>query len=449
MSRSPHPTKTPAFAEVCRGCLRWGVLLVGVLVLVNAVVLEPFHIPTGSMAPALRGQHRVCACPRCGQEVVVGRAAADANGSGEARYYQKVFCQNCGHYPVPLAGTIESPGDKVLVNKCAYVMRAPARWEVIVFRLFGGYYIKRLLGLPGESITIHDGDLYVNGKLCRKTLDEARSMRILLFDQSCRPAAGQRWDFAPLPQPDGESLHIDGRLTPQTAAYRPILDGALKCEPIQDEYAYNGGVHDDVEAVHDFLIETEVEVTAGPGTLALRLCDGHDCVEVLLPVGDAHSAEVFSWPADRPEKIRKLAEIERLAPLQPGRRHQIEMALIDRRVSLVVDGLALVQLDLPEAKERGGVAHPFQAQADGVRATLHRFHLYRDVHYGQQGKNAVQGKSVRLGVDQYFLLGDNSPNSSDSRFWPDEGRVPGHALVGSVLLLHRAHAEGTTLRWLP
>jgi signal peptidase I len=81
--------------------------------------------------------------------------------------------------------------------------------------------------------------------------------------------------------------------------------------------------------------------------------------------------------------------------------------------------------------------------------TVNRFRLYRDVHYGQQGKNAVQGKSVRLGVDQFFLLGDNSPNSSDSRYWPDEGRVPGGSLVGSVLLLHRARADGATLRWLP
>jgi hypothetical protein len=67
-----------------------------------------------------------------------------------------------------------------------------------------------------------------------------------------------------------------------------------------------------------------------------------------------------------------------------------------------------------------------------VRATLHAFRLYRDVHYGQQGKQAVHGKMVRLGVDQYFFLGDNSPHSEDSRFWPDEGRVPWADLIGPV-----------------
>jgi type IV secretory pathway protease TraF len=79
---------------------------------------------------------------------------------------------------------------------------------------------------------------------------------------------------------------------------------------------------------------------------------------------------------------------------------------------------------------------------------LHGFRLYRDVHYGQQGKNAVRGNSVRLGVDQYFVLGDNSPNSSDSRYWPDEGRVPAQSLVGSVLLMHRSGVERAGLRWL-
>ena len=95
-------------------------------------------------------------------------------------------------------------------------------------------------GAPGETIQVHDGDLYVNGKLCRKTLEEAHSMRVLLFDQACPPADRRRWEFSPssppAPLPEGErgELRIDGRLTPQTATYRHILDGAAKCEPIRD-----------------------------------------------------------------------------------------------------------------------------------------------------------------------------------------------------------------------
>ena len=39
-----------------------------------------------------------------------------------------------------------------------------------------------------------------------------------------------------------------------------------------------------------------------------------------------------------------------------------------------------------------------------------------------------------LGSDQYFVLGDNSPRSEDSRFWPDDGAVGASAMVGGLLM---------------
>src|SRR5207302_1929097 len=122
-----------------------------------------FHIPTGSMAPTLLGHHRVCVCPRCGQEVVVGRHSSDAVGSGQARFYRKAFCPNCGYSPLPVTKSAEIRGDQITVDKTAYLLRQPTRWEIVVFRLLDALFIKRLLGLPGEEIRISDGDLYVNG----------------------------------------------------------------------------------------------------------------------------------------------------------------------------------------------------------------------------------------------------------------------------------------------
>jgi signal peptidase I len=198
-------------------------------------------------------------------------------------------------------------------------------------------------------------------------------------------------------------------------------------------------LHADSECVHDFLIASEIEVT-GHGMLTLRLCDGHDWVEVLLPVGESAVAEAFAWPMARPEQTRKLAETSKLFALLAGQRYKILFAFVDRRLSLAVDGKTWLQADMPEAKKRQGVDRPFQAQADGVQATLYRFQLFRDVHYGQQGNNAVRGKAVRLGANQYFMMGDNSPNSEDSRFWPDEGRVDAQSIVGSVLYVHGSRA---------
>jgi signal peptidase I len=252
--------------------LRYGVLAVCAVAVVYAVALEPYQIPTGSMAPALYGHHRVCACPRCGQQVIVGRAVDDPEGSTAARY-PKAFCPNCGLLPIPVQEGMEVQGNRILVNKTAFLVRAPRRWEVIVFRLLGTYYIKRLLGLPGDEILIRDGDVYVNGQLLRKSLEEARALRMRVFAQENVPEGRDgkcRWESTS--GPDGKRLGnnpwdvaVDGRTTPQTLTYGNYLFETDKYEPLRDEYAYNAGLHADSECVHDFMIETEVEVKAGRG----------------------------------------------------------------------------------------------------------------------------------------------------------------------------------------
>jgi signal peptidase I len=184
------------------------------------------------------------------------------------------------------------------------------------------------------------------------------------------------------------------------------------------------------------MIETEIDVPEGHGSLGLRLCDGHDWVEVLLPVGEPRLAEAFSWRKDGVETMTKLGETETSVCLRPGQRYRAELAFVDRRLNLAIDGQVRMSIDLPQVKRREGVDCPFQMRADGVSVRLHRFRLYRDLHYGQQGHNGVHGKSVRLGVDQYFVLGDNSPNSHDSRFWPNQGRIEARDLVGSAWLTY-------------
>ena len=58
-------------------------------------------------------------------------------------------------------------GQFVLVNKLAYRLGQPARGDVVVFhnpRNTNEDYIKRILGLPGDTVEVHDQTVFVNGR---------------------------------------------------------------------------------------------------------------------------------------------------------------------------------------------------------------------------------------------------------------------------------------------
>ena len=60
-------------------------------------------------------------------------------------------------------------GDRVIINKIAYTNSEPERFDIIVFKedfSKNGYFIKRIIGLPGETIRIDlDGNIYIDGEL--------------------------------------------------------------------------------------------------------------------------------------------------------------------------------------------------------------------------------------------------------------------------------------------
>ena len=62
--------------------------------------------------------------------------------------------------------TTLSDGDHLIVDKISYRFRDPERYDIVVFpyRLEENtYYIKRIIRLPGETVQIVDGYVYING----------------------------------------------------------------------------------------------------------------------------------------------------------------------------------------------------------------------------------------------------------------------------------------------
>ncbi|HYV37142.1 MAG TPA: S26 family signal peptidase, partial [Gemmataceae bacterium] len=290
--------------------IRLFVLVICVLLLLRTFFLDAYHVPTGSMAPTLVGRHRACSCPRCGFTVQVGlHERDDAADETQARWYQHAWCPNCGAMGLPIHQSAVASGQRMIVNKTAFVTRSPKRWEVVVFHLFGLDFIKRILGLPDETVEIKDGDLFVNGALCRKTLEEVKAMRILVFDHNYQPKPmtwAPRWESAPQRTNgqllSGATLHLDGTSTSDgwhLVAYRHFCLNTKKFLPITDEYAYNGAEPSRTVPVHDLMLECDIEIQAGQGTLALGISDGKDhLIALLTPDGRAtlHVANGFSVP---------------------------------------------------------------------------------------------------------------------------------------------------------
>jgi len=67
-----------------------------------------------------------------------------------------------------------SDGDSIIIQKISYYFRNPRRYDVVVFPVVSfndgsgqdnTYYVKRVIGLPGETVQIKEGKVYIDGKL--------------------------------------------------------------------------------------------------------------------------------------------------------------------------------------------------------------------------------------------------------------------------------------------
>jgi signal peptidase I len=423
------------------------------------------------MAPTLIGNHREAPCPRCGCPVRVGNP-----GKNQPDPFADSWCPNC-RKRLDLSAAREVPGDRLLVDKNVYNVRSPRRWEVAVFRCpvdLTVPYVKRVVGLPGESVQLIDGDLFANGVLQRKTLAQVREVALPAFDMNYSPPDGwgPRWLVEPVadnprlptdpaaarPAPAdgtvvrGTALHLDASTAEQPTLGLTYRNYDLDREherPVTDWLAYNGRPPSDRDApVHDFSFACDLEVVAGEGTFACRLGDGADTVRAELPVGPRGKAAGAQLGRDGGDTPSANPDVR----LSAGRTYRLEFAFVDRRVSLALDGREVVPaIDLPgdvvRVTRRNTVTRPLQLGVRGVSVVLRNVKLYRDAHYRSVGRSGCDAP-YQLAPDELFLLGDNSANSSDSRGWVNEQTrehipgVPERDFIGKPFLIHQPLKAG-------
>jgi signal peptidase I len=172
-----------------QGALAWLPGITPALVMAALVIfviwphaLDWYSDPGSGMAPTLLGFHRTGNCPRCGGQSLIALTAyeggnppstvASPTAAFRAFARRRVrgamdqdigICENClaAVQQSPLSHQLENP-DRFVVNK----LLTPKRWDVVLFRLPGDptkLQALRIVGLPGETIVIRDGAVWVDG----------------------------------------------------------------------------------------------------------------------------------------------------------------------------------------------------------------------------------------------------------------------------------------------
>ncbi len=179
----------------------------------------------------------------------------------------------------------------------------------------------------------------------------------------------------------------------------------------------------------DVLLSLRLVETEGRGALILRATDGVEDFQVAMYFDDRQSWFQVSRRGLAIPGARGDIGLNRSTPT-------IEISLIDQQFLLALDGRTLATVPY----ERSGVpcptATPLAIGVQGLGVALADLRVYRDVYYtrpiGYTARWALDAPA-RLSDDEYFVLGDNSPISDDSRTWPGGYGVKANLLVGKPL----------------
>ncbi|MCA9116416.1 MAG: signal peptidase I [Planctomycetaceae bacterium] len=217
---------------------------------------------------------------------------------------------------------------------------------------------------------------------------------------------------------------------------------------VTDEYGYNQrSGSSSPRAVRDLMLVTEVQfydVQTGSqpngspsGSFRVQMNDGRLTAEAEIRPASGEILLTLNGDREVPVRTGRL-------PVELSRRpFLLEMSMIDRQVHLAIDGEEVfTPWIISQTVPTGSVPRlPVRLGAVGLNLSVRNLQLYRDVHYTEgRAINAIH-QPYQLGPAEYFMLGDNSPVSSDSRSWP-VGAVPAELLLGKPFVVHLPSRPG-------
>ncbi|MFQ5503331.1 MAG: signal peptidase I [Planctomycetota bacterium] len=330
-------------------------------------------------------------------------------------------------YPVPtpsMEPTIEGDplhGDRVLVDKTYDNRTRPRRFDMIVFwqEKHRKTVVKRVVGLPGEYIQILHGDLYI-GKgrddlaIFEKLPGRDSDLLATYWDSSSKRgflSSPLRWDLS-----DAAKIRKDGYLIldGRGLGYADLVDaGRSKRRAwqlrlrgrITNGYLDAAGRSHERGIARDFGVELWLR---GDGTLWIEL--EHPERTYMLSY---RGSKTRLWKGLEP------CNILGVPPLAADRERHLVFMYMDGNLCLSVDGS-----DLGKVRARGRILgssrrwsrNGLALACTGGRLEISRLKVVHDFHYEAQGTYALN-EPYCIEDRSYFVLGDNSANSSDSRIF--------------------------------
>ncbi len=410
-----------------------------------------FQIGSSSMAPRLSGPRLSVVCGQCGQASAI--SLEDYREPALSRGHRCPFCGNaialrCDHgRRLEITAPTKSKALKYECEICkvgpsqyGYVpgaivepklVASPQRWECVLIRTDDRAHplLKRVLALPGESVEFKEGELFLNGEMFLKSIQEFR--RVAVPITSLRHPVGN-WKIAEGPlQPSAfsqERLHLlaEQELLWEYAEPAPVHAHEkapkdwLRAARIHDGLAQNAATSTDLRFVGDFCLNIKLEEQI---TVPVEL----DCQigEQLLTFILAPSASSSPTLAAAPNQFTLQVADEATVAFCDGR----VLASALRNHSWTYSDSAST-----ETVNRENPGSWFSIQCKGNIA-IEKLELSRDLFLRSDAPRLSGGQAAMAKASYetkgYFLIGDNMVVSHDSR--NGLGRVREDDILGVIV----------------